>query len=134
MKNWIIALAVLIIPMVTYYILDTTHSNKAGFEANAQNTYSKPVVIKFASAMCLDCKKMENVMNDIMPKYSDKITYEKINAQSNDSNTNTLIKKYAVTLVPTVIFLKKDGSVYKRTEGFIPKNELEKILEGLING
>ena len=37
MKNWIIALAILIIPMVTYYVLDKTHSDKAAFEANIQN-------------------------------------------------------------------------------------------------
>lgn len=134
MKNWIIALAILIIPMVTYYVLDKTHSDKAAFEANAQSTYSKPVVIKFASPMCLDCKKLEGVMNEVMPAYADKVTYQKINAQSNDENTQALIKKYTVTLVPTMVFLKKDGALYKRTEGYMPKSQLEKILKGLING
>ena len=134
MKNWIIALAVLIIPMMTYFVLDKTNSDKAEFEAQAQSSYSKPVVIKFASPMCLDCKKIESVMNEVMPAYADKVTYQKINAQSNDANTSALIKKYSVTLVPTLVFLKKDGTVYKRTEGYMPKSELEKILKGLING
>lgn len=134
MKNWIIALAVLIIPMMTYFVLDKTNSDKAAFEAQAQSSYSKPVVIKFASPMCLDCKKIESVMNEVMPAYADKVTYQKINAQSNDANTSALIKKYSVTLVPTLVFLKKDGTVYKRTEGYMPKSELEKILKGLING
>ncbi len=134
MKNWIIALAVLIIPMMTYFVLDKTNSDKAAFEAQAQSSYSKPVVIKFASPMCLDCKKIESVMNEVMPAYADKVTYQKINAQSNDANTSALIKKYSVTLVPTLVFLKKDGTVFKRTEGYMPKSELEKILKGLING
>lgn len=69
-----------------------------------------------------------------MPKYADKITYQKINAQSNDSASASLIKKYNVTLVPTMVFVKKDGTVYKRTEGYMPKSELEKIIKGLING
>lgn len=134
MKNWIIALAILVIPMVTYYVMDKTHAGNEAFEANAQSTYSKPVVIKFASPMCLDCKKLEGVMNEVMPKYADQVSYEKINAQSNDSKTESLIKKYTVTLVPTMVFLKKDGSIYKRTEGFISNGELEKIIKGLING
>ena len=92
MKNWIIALAILIIPMVTYYVLDKTHSDKAAFEANAQSTYSKPVVIKFASPMCLDCKKLEGVMNEVMPAYADKVTYQKINAQSNIKTHKPWIK------------------------------------------
>ena len=121
MKNWIIALAILIIPMVTYYVLDKTHSDKAAFEANAQSTYSKPVVIKFASPMCLDCKKLEGVMNEVMPAYADKVTYQKINAQSNDENTQALIKKYTVTLVPTMVFLKKTALCIKEQKATCQK-------------
>ncbi len=132
MKNWIIALAVLLIPMLTYFVLDKTNSDKAAFEALAKPSYTKPVVIKFASPMCLDCKKLESVMNEVMPKYAGKIDYQKINAQSNDAETRKMIKKYSVTLVPTMVFLKKDGSMYDRTEGYMSKSQLEKILNGLL--
>ena len=132
MKNWIIALAVIVIPMVTYYLLDKTHSANTAFEANAKNAYSNPVVIKFASPMCLDCKKLESVMNEVMPKYEGKVIYQKVNAQNNDSNTSALIKKYSVTLVPTVVFLKKDGLVYKQTEGYMTKKELENHINALL--
>ncbi len=129
MKNWIIALAILVIPMVSYYILDKTHSNTTGFEAQA--SYSKPVVIKFYSPMCLDCKKLEAVIKEVMPKYADKVTYQNINGQSSDKTTEALVQKYNINLVPTMVFVKKDGKVYKRTEGALSKKELENILEGL---
>lgn len=132
MKNWIIGLAILIIPMVMYFVLDRTNSSKAAFEAQA--SYAKPVVMKFSSPMCLDCKKLEGTINEIIPKYADKIIYEKISSQASDSKTSAMIKKYNVTLVPTMIFLKKDGNVYKRTEGYMTSAELEKIIKGLING
>ena len=132
MKNWIIALAVLIIPMLTYFVLDKTNSDKAAFEAQAKVSYTKPVVIKFASPMCLDCKKLESVMNEVMPKYTGKVDYQKINAQSNDSETQKMIKKYSVTLVPTTVFLKKDGNMYERIEGYMSKSQLEGILNGLV--
>ena len=45
MRNWIIALAILVIPMVAYYAFDKSSVNKAGFEAQAE--MGKPVVIKF---------------------------------------------------------------------------------------
>ena len=134
MKNWIIALAIIIIPTVTYFVLDKTNSPKAAFEAQAQISYSKPVVLKFSSPMCLDCKKLEGVTSVVMPKYSDKIEYKKYTTQNNDSETDALIKKYNITLVPTMIFVKKDGNVYKKTEGFMTEKELENILKGLING
>lgn len=129
MKNWIIALAILIIPLVSYYILDKTHSNTTGFEAQA--SYNKPVVIKFYSPMCLDCKKLEAVIKEVMPKYADKVTYQNINGQSSDKTTEALVQKYNINLVPTMVFVKKDGKVFKRTEGTLSKKELENILDGL---
>lgn len=129
MKNWIIALAILIIPMATYYVLDKTNSSKAGFEAQA--SYNKPVVIKFYSSMCLDCKKLETVVKEVMPKYSEKVTYQNVNGQASDKASEALVSKYNVNLVPTMVFIKKDGSVYKRTEGCLTKPELENILDGL---
>lgn len=134
MKNWIIALAILIIPMATYFVLDKTHQDTAGFEAQAVNNMGKPVVIKFYSPMCLDCKKLESSINEVMPKYADKITYQKVNGQANDAASTALIKKYTVNLVPTMVFVKKDGAVYKRTEGYLTTPELETIIKGLING
>ena len=136
MKNWpknlIIALCVLILPMITYFVLDKTNADNASFEAIAAS--GKPTVIKFSSQMCLDCKKLEATVNAVMPAYEDKVAYESINVQSNDKKVNQLIKKYNVTLVPTCVFLNKDGSTYKRTEGFLDKEEFEKYLKAIING
>ncbi len=132
MKNWIVALAVLLLPIITYFVLDKTNGDKTNFEAVAAP--GKPAVIKFGSTMCLDCKKMDAMMNEVMPQYTDKVVYEKINSQSNDKHTQSMIQKYNVTVVPTVIFLNKDGSVYKKTEGAYDKNEFEKYLKGIING
>lgn len=132
MRNWIVALAVLLLPIITYFVLDKTNGDKTNFEAVA--AVGKPAVIKFGSTMCLDCKKMEAMMNEVMPEYSEEVVYEKINSQSNDRHTQSMIKKYNVTVVPTVIFLKKDGSVYKKTEGAYDKHEFEKYLKGIING
>lgn len=134
MKNWIVALAILIIPLAAYFVLDKTNAPKSSFEAHAQSGYTKPAVLKFSSPMCLDCKKLEGVTSVVMPKYSDKIEYKKYTTQNNDSETDALIKKYNITLVPTMIFVKKDGNMYKKTEGFMTEKELENILKGLING
>lgn len=130
MKNWIIALAVLILPMMTYFVLEKTNATTST-EAVAQNS-TLPTIIKFASPMCLDCKKLEATMIDVMPSYSGKVNYQKVDVQSNDTNTTTLIKKYNVTLVPTLVLLKKDGTVYKQVEGYFTKSELKSMFDGLV--
>ena len=131
MKNWIVALAILILPMVAYFVLDKTHGNKAAFEAVAAG---KPTVIKFSSTMCLDCKKLKKVTDEVIPTYKNDINFQEIDAQAKNKESQALIRKYNVTLVPTCVFLKKDGTVYKRTEGFIEKDEFESYIKGLING
>ena len=128
MKNWIIALVILVVPVITYYALDKNAAQKAAFEAQAAQATAKPIVIKFYSPMCLDCKKLDSVVKEVLPKYEDRIVFQNINGQANDKNTEALVAKYNVTLVPTMVFVKKDGTVYKRTEGCLAKEQLDHIL------
>ena len=130
MKNWIIALAILILPIATFYVLEKT--NTATTEAIAQNSSTLPTIIKFASTMCLDCKKLDATMTEIMPEYENKINYKKIDVQSKDAETSAMIKKYNVTLVPTLVMLKSDGTVYKQIEGYFTKNDLKSIFNALL--
>ena len=129
MKNWIVALVVLLLPIVTYFVLDKTNGDKTNFEAVAAS--GKPAVIKFGSTMCLDCKKLEAVVKEVLPKYENRIIFQNINGQSNDAAAEALVSRYNVTLVPTMVFVKKDGTVYKRTEGCLAKEQLDHILSEL---
>ena len=121
MKNWIIALLILIVPLVAYYSLDKNAKTRASFEVLALEDTNKPKVIKFYSPMCLDCRKLDAVVKEVMPKYSDKVVYQEFDGQSSDKRTQEMIKTYNVNLVPTMIFLQKDGMIYKKTEGYTGK-------------
>ena len=129
MKNWIVVLIILIAPIVTYYVLDKNSQNKAAFEAQAQ--VGKPSVIKFYSTMCLDCKKLDVVTKEVMPKYADKLNYQAYNVQNSDKSVDVLVQKYGVTLVPTMVFISKDGNVVKKTEGYLTNQQLEQNLNAL---
>ena len=130
MRNWIIALIILVVPVIAYYALDKNFQNKAAFEAQAQ--VGKPTVVKLYSSMCLDCKKLDSVTKEVMPMYADKINYQTYNVQNKEKGADEYVKKYDVTLVPTMIFLNKDGSLFKKTEGYLEKRQLEQILNILI--
>lgn len=127
MKNWLIILAILIIPVGIYAFLNNSDSP---FES-AHATAGKPVVYKFKSTMCSDCKKIDNELKSIEPQYQDKITFEQVEVQKGDSYTNKMIKKYKVSVVPTLIFIDSSGTEIKRTEGYQTKDTLENILKAL---
>ena len=130
MKNWVIALIILILPLITYYFLDKNMTNNSASVAVAQT--GKPVVIKFHSSMCLDCKKLETVTQEVMPLYESQVDYKDINVQSSNSKTKELVKQYNITLVPTMIFQNSNGETVKRTEGYLTKDQLENIIKTLL--
>ena len=125
-KSLFTSLAILILPIITFFGLTFNKSNSTIALASG-----KPQVIKFSSTMCLECKEVEKVFKELLPKYSKNFEYTEIIVDSRNDMKNNMIKKYKVTLVPTVIMLNSDGSQYKRIEGAIPSNEMEEYIKGL---
>ncbi len=125
-KTIITILAILIIPVLAFFGLTFHKDTSTVAEAKG-----KPQIIKFSSTMCLECKEVEKVFKEILPKYEDQITYTEIIVDSRDDMKNNMIKKYNVQLVPTIIMLNSDGTQYKRIESSIPKEEMETYIKGL---
>lgn len=125
-KSIITILAILIIPILAFFGLTFNKDTSSIAQANG-----KPQIIKFSSTMCLECQEVEKVFKELLPKYQDKVAYTEIIVDSRDDMKNNMIKKYNVTLVPTVIMLNSDGTQYKRIESAIPKEEMEKYIKGL---
>jgi len=125
-KSLLTILAILILPMLAFWGLTLNKSTSIVAEA-----VNKPQIIKFSSTMCTECQEVEKVMKELMPKYNDKVVYTSIIVDSRDDMKNAMIKKYKVTLVPTVIMLNSDGSQHKRIESAIPKDEMEQYIQGL---
>ncbi len=127
-KNIITVLLVLIVPIVAYILMNNSNSDVVSM---AEAKTAKPQIIKFTSNMCLDCQTMNKVMKEVYPQYQDKVALTEISVQDGKAFTNEQIKKYNVTLVPTIIMLDSNGQQVKRIEGAIPEAELSKCIEGL---
>lgn len=129
-KNISIILLILVIPLITYMVLSKSGASLASKTADA----GKPQIIKFTSLMCLDCKRLNEVIKTVYPKYSSKVTLVEIQVQNNDDYTRKQIEKYNITLVPTLIVLDSKGKRLKKIEGFVEKDKLDKIMKDLANG
>lgn len=125
-KNLIIISLIFAIPIMLYMALTMSNSSTA-----KTTETGKPQVIKFTSAMCLDCQKMNKVFKEIFPKYNNQIVLTEIQVQDKNSFGDEQIKKYNVTLVPTIILLNSDGHQIRRIEGAIPKEQMDKYLQEL---
>ena len=127
-KNIIIVLLVLLVPIFAYMILNANSGNES-MSVNAKT--AKPQIIKFTSAMCLDCQTMNKIMKEVYPQYQDKIALTEIQVQDNKPSTQEWIKKYDVTLVPTIILMNSSGQQVRRIEGAVDKNVFEGYLKAL---
>lgn len=127
MKNFSIIALIFVVPLVAYMILtrpDASMANKAPVANKAQ-------IIKFTSAMCLDCKKLEKVVKEVYPAYSKKIVLTEVHVQTETPYTKQLVQKYNVTLVPTMVFIDTKGKTIAKTEGYMDKTQLEKYMKDL---
>ena len=128
-KNFNIISLIIALPLLAFFILSSRNESLA----QKSNSTEKPQIIKFTSLMCLDCKRLNEVMVKVYPKYSEDIILTEVQVQNNDKYTNDQIAKYNVSLVPTMILLDKKGNKIEKIEGFLPEKDLENKMKAMLN-
>ena len=79
--------------------------------------------------MCSDCKKVQTELVGVIPDYKDAVTFEEINVTDGTKASAAMVKDYKVTVVPTLIFVSKDGQIIHREEGFLTESEIRTHLD-----
>ncbi len=128
MKNILIVLAIIILPMLVYGGLKLNIDKSVENQVVAQTNQNMGKVIKFSSKMCKDCIEMGKLFNEIMPDYQEFIQFINIDAQNTDKETQNLIRKYKVNVVPTIVYINKEGKEVRKTEGLVPESNLRLYL------
>ncbi len=89
----------------------------------------KPLVtfVELGSVNCVPCKMMKPVMKEVEEIYGDKVEvvfYDVWQPKDKDMGA-----KYKIRVIPTQVFLDKDGREFSRHEGFYPATEIIKLLD-----
>ena len=122
-KSIFTILIILILPVALFWWFS------AGKNSIADANTNMPQIIKFSSTMCLECKEVEKIFKELLPKYEDKVSYTAVIVDSRKDMNNKLIKKYNIQLVPTVILLDSSGKVCQKIEGAASKDEYEAYIQ-----
>jgi len=108
-------------------------------KALAQDKTNKPVAktasvfkpqvtfIEIGAAKCIPCKMMQPIMKEVAEEYKGqvKVLFHDVWTQQGKMDA----EKYNIRVIPTQVFLDKDGKEYFRHEGFFPKEDLVKVLK-----
>ncbi|MBF0544754.1 MAG: protein-disulfide reductase DsbD [Candidatus Riflebacteria bacterium] len=102
--------------------------------ANSKNT---PLFIDFRADWCPICKELEKSVfpDPIVSRFSEKITFLKIDLSGNNPDEKELSKKYQVIGLPTLLFLKPSGEEihHLRITGGIEAKDLAESLNEAIS-
>lgn len=87
----------------------------------------KVTFVELGSIKCIPCKKMQPIMEEIKKEYKGqvKVVFHDVWTDEGRPYAST----YKIRIIPTQVFLDKNGKEYFRHEGFFPKEELVKILK-----
>ena len=99
------------------------------FLSFGQQKETRPDVtfIELGSVNCIPCRMMQPVMSSIEEKYGSRgmvIFYDVLTEKQKH-----YAKKYGIKLIPTQVFLDKNGKEFHRHEGYYPEDEIDKLLE-----
>ena len=128
-KNLIIISLIFALPLIAYAVLSGTKVESA----TQEHVSGKPQIIKFSSKLCSDCKKMKGVFETVMPQYSGTVEVIEYDIEKNDKNINNAIDTYNVNLVPTIIYIDKNGKVVRKTEGYVDKHKFDAYVKEILN-
>lgn len=87
----------------------------------------KITFVELGSVNCIPCKMMQPIMEEIEKEFSEQVIVIFYDVWTEEGKPYA--EKYKIRLIPTQVFLDKNGNEYFRHEGFFPKEELVKILE-----
>ena len=83
--------------------------------------------VELGSVRCIPCKKMMPIMEEIKKEYKDQVKVVFHDVWTDEGKPYA--GKYHIRLIPTQVFLDKNGEEYFRHEGFFPKEDIIKILQ-----
>ena len=87
----------------------------------------KPTVLDLGAGHCVPCRMMKPIFDELKQEYGDRANIILLEI----SEYRSIANKYNVRIIPTQIFFDKQGNIFWRHEGFLPKEEIIKKLKEL---
>lgn len=103
---------------------DQAVGSKAGPQAQKRVTF-----IELGSVNCIPCKAMQPILEEVRQKYPDSVEVVFHDVWTKEGEPHG--RSFRIRVIPTQVFLDREGKEYYRHEGYLP---LEEVLTALEQG
>lgn len=118
------------LPLLLFFPLLLGSCTKADIRSasasGAGKKAAKATFIELGSVRCIPCQKMQLVMREVQQEYADQVEILFYDVWTDAGRPYA--RQYRIRVIPTQVFLDKDGREYFRHEGYFPKEELLQVL------
>jgi thioredoxin 1 len=83
--------------------------------------------VEIGAARCIPCKAMQPIMKAVEEEYKGQVKVVFHDVWTPQGKIDGM--KYNIRVIPTQVFLDKNGKEYFRHKGYFPKEELIKVLK-----
>ena len=115
-----------IVLAVALFLTGCTKSENAKAPAPDPTGNELVTFVELGSDGCIPCKMMQPIMKEIESKYRGQVQVVFHDVWTDAGKP--YIKKYAINVIPTQVFLDAEGVEFFRHEGFFPKDQLIAVL------
>ena len=84
----------------------------------------KPVLVDFWASWCMPCKMLAPIVEELANEANGAYKVGKVNVDE----APELAARYRIAGIPAIVVFK-DGEVYKKSIGVVPKADLEELLK-----
>ncbi len=102
------------------------HDGKDTESKSSAKEKPKVIFVELGSVNCIPCRMMQPIMEEIKNEYRGQVRV--VFYDVNTSAGRIWAIHYEIRVIPTQVFLDRDGEEFFRHEGFFPKKEIVKIL------
>ncbi|MEI6501511.1 MAG: thioredoxin family protein [Armatimonadota bacterium] len=92
----------------------------AAAPAKASTKSGLPRLVDLGSTTCIPCKQLAPILEELKKEYKGKVSVEFLDVTKDPAAAD----QYKITVIPTQIFIDKDGKEVFRHEGFYPKADI----------
>ena len=113
--------------LFTSFTLLALSANCRNALAQASPDTVKVTFVEIGSVGCIPCRAMQPIMKAVEEEYNGQVKIVFHDVWTPKGKADAM--KYNIRVIPTQVFLDKNGKEYFRHEGYFPKEELVRVIK-----